>query len=481
VEKNKQTEMTSNAIVDDVVLQKAMHDFDVHQQICELDHSDGLHIRLEHRHDGEDEHSHNHKHEHEHEHSCAQPSQSSDNDELQERRHFESVVRSFQGYAAYTMNWIDRKESDWMRLDSELRLLVPTMATKFHYMRQAVLVNSKLLRAFVADYIPVFEHNRDSDSNEDSDSDSNGDNKQSPSSSPSPPSLPSLSTSPVQVQFDNDLNGAAGSFSIASLRGSDMSKVKSTLRQLARDWSAEGAAERRQCYGPLLAEVTRCYGDVPLERRGSIKMLCPGCGLARLPWELARMGFASQGNEFAFYMLFASNFVLNALDSIDAVRIYPFAHSTSNNWRAQDQLRAVTIPDVVPCDLPDACDFSMCAGDFVEVYSATPNQWDCIVTSFFIDTAHNIIEYVRTIATALKDGGRWINLGPLLYHFADTPSEHSIELSLDELLPVIRHFGFTVERKSLERSTYAQNQRSMLQTNYQCVFFSAILSTSATS
>ena len=31
----------------------------------------------------------------------------------------------------------------------------------------------------------------------------------------------------------------------------------------------------------------------------------------------------------------------------------------------------------------------------------------------------------------LKPGGRWINLGPLLYHFADIPKEPSIEPSYD--------------------------------------------------
>ena len=27
-------------------------------------------------------------------------------------------------------------------------------------------------------------------------------------------------------------------------------------------------------------------------------VLCPGCGLARLPFDLVRLGYAAQGNEF---------------------------------------------------------------------------------------------------------------------------------------------------------------------------------------
>ena len=32
----------------------------------------------------------------------------------------------------------------------------------------------------------------------------------------------------------------------------DMDKVQSTLKQLVRDWSSAGAAEREQCYTPII-------------------------------------------------------------------------------------------------------------------------------------------------------------------------------------------------------------------------------------
>ena len=34
-----------------------------------------------------------------------------------------------------------------------------------------------------------------------------------------------------------------------------MDKVRSTLKQFVRDWSAEGAKERRQCYLPVIKEI----------------------------------------------------------------------------------------------------------------------------------------------------------------------------------------------------------------------------------
>lgn len=45
------------------------------------------------------------------------------------------------------------------------------------------------------------------------------------------------------------------------------------------------------------------------------------------------------------------------------------------------------------------------------------------MTLFFLDTAHNVIEYIKTIKKILKKGGVWINIGPLLYHYADMMDE----------------------------------------------------------
>lgn len=45
---------------------------------------------------------------------------------------------------------------------------------------------------------------------------------------------------------------------------------------------------------------------------------------------------------------------------------------------------------------------------FCSLYADT---WDCIATCFFIDTAHNVIDYIDTIWKILKPGGIWINVG----------------------------------------------------------------------
>ena len=63
------------------------------------------------------------------------------------------------------------------------------------------------------------------------------------------------------------------------------------------------------------------------------------------------------------------------------------------------------IPDILPgAGLENFGRMRMSAGDFLEVYSA-PSQaqrFDCVVTCFFLDTAHNVLEYLEIIACVLK-------------------------------------------------------------------------------
>ena len=48
----------------------------------------------------------------------------------------------------------------------------------------------------------------------------------------------------------------------------------------------------------------------------------------------------------------------------------------------------------------------MAAGDFLEVYKAYEYErhFDCVVTCFFIDCAHNIMEFIDIIHKILKPG-----------------------------------------------------------------------------
>lgn len=42
-----------------------------------------------------------------------------------------------------------------------------------------------------------------------------------------------------------------------------------------------------------------------------VNILVPGTGLGRLAFEIAKLGYSCQGNEYSLHMLFTSNFLLN--------------------------------------------------------------------------------------------------------------------------------------------------------------------------
>lgn len=102
-------------------------------------------------------------------------------------------------------------------------------------------------------------------------------------------------------------------------------------------------------------------------------------------------------------------------------------------------------------------------------------QWDCVVTCFFLDTAHNIIEYIECISKILKKGGIWINIGPLLYHYAEQVEEVQLELPWEEIDKIIPQFGFAYRRKPEWRDcVYTHDKDSMMHLIYKCIFFSAV-------
>ena len=43
-----------------------------------------------------------------------------------------------------------------------------------------------------------------------------------------------------------------------------------------------------------------------------VKVLVPGAGLGRLVFEFAKEGYTAQGNEFSYFMLLISNYLLNS-------------------------------------------------------------------------------------------------------------------------------------------------------------------------
>lgn len=292
----------------------------------------------------------------------------------------------------------------------------------------------------------------------------------------------------------------------------DRDKARSTLRQLYRDWSAEGAGERTISYGPVLTALEEEFASVPLQKKGDIHILIPGAGLGRLPFEVCRLGFSVEGNEISYHQLLTSSFILNHLAPGQQYELYPFALSFSNHATRAHQLRKVMIPDIHPGTALEEASaetdthaferMGMAAADFCVAYKESRNRdaYNAVLTVFFIDTAPNLIAYIETVWHCLQPGGVWINNGPLLWHFENNPpgkTSHreeesrpdnqsgsqplgiaeagSVELSGDEVLALLRHFGFVIEKHEYgERSTgYIQDPDSMMLHLYKPSFWIA--------
>ncbi len=296
----------------------------------------------------------------------------------------------------------------------------------------------------------------------------------------------------------------------------DVDKARSTLRQFYRDWSADGAAEREQSYGPVMralaAEQMR-RGNVAAAGSVPLKVLVPGAGLGRLVFDLCLAGYEAEGNEISYHQLLASSYILNYTQRAGQFRIYPWVHSFSNHRVRANHLRSYSVPDIHPAQAMYAASsnaggssgssgssgisgigsMSMCAADFLCLYSNEEhaNAYDAVASVFFLDTAPNLIRYLETIRHCLRPGGLLINVGPLLWHFEnnapgnhgrddDGDGEHdaasstgiadpgSFELSGDEVIALVETLGFTIVSHETGRETpYIHDDQSMLQTVYK--------------
>jgi carnosine N-methyltransferase len=204
----------------------------------------------------------------------------------------------------------------------------------------------------------------------------------------------------------------------------------------------------------------------------------------------------------------ASSLILNHTQRAEQFKIAPFALSCSNHLSRDDQLQTFAVPDIHPgtelataqgSKIPAHERMSMSTGDFCVLYNSLDykDAFDAVTTIFFIDTAPNLIRYIEAVRNCLKTGGIWVNLGPLLWHHASHNSSHetddddetkhkhvsdagigdpgSVELTNDEVLMLVEHLGFKLEKQesgTLETG-YISNPRSMLRNIYRPVFWVA--------
>ncbi|EJD01859.1 N2227-domain-containing protein [Fomitiporia mediterranea MF3/22] len=411
----------------------------------------------------------------------------SEADIAEEQQHFAKVVATFEQYASYSLAANNRRRKDLFSLSLEDQKLLDELGWKQRLVDvdNAILENAKFVRAIIAEP-EIFS---DADLFQDGDEDDYGEQGATEGSN----HIHSHLHSGGPHHGFSHLHPGSSVNNTAQDRPSskkkryrptdfDMDKLRSTLKQFVRDWSDEGKSERDVCYEPMKDALLRHFANVPEAERSKLRVLVPGAGLGRLAYDIARLGFSCQGNEFSHYMLLASFFILNRTEQVHQHTIYPHVHSFSNIPNREALLRPVSIPDAFPSAIPRGVNFSLVAGDFEEVYGNDDHEedepqagkWNAVMTCFFIDTAKNVINYLRIIHRILAPGGVWINLGPLLWHWENnTTNDPSIELDLEEVKALCRKLGFRLENERTLETTYTNNSQSMLGYVYKTAFWTA--------
>lgn len=284
---------------------------------------------------------------------------------------------------------------------------------------------------------------------------------------------------------DAEINGrSAAENPDTSAEGSREAEEKQVLSRevrrgfalLARDWSSLGKEERTVCYEPLIDAVESAYTEASRAMRSltrsGFRVLVPGAGAGRLPWELVRRGFVVEGCEMSFTALLVGNYVLNSTSGERTTKIYPFAHEHSNVRSSGAATRPVEIPDVNPKDIPHVADFAIRAANFVEAYDGQDNSWDAVASCMAFDLSDAVIEHVRRVSQILKPGGVWTFVGPI--PCLDGGQVDGIHISVEEFMGIVRKSGFKMVRREQIECLHSADPQSLRAVHLKCPFVVAV-------
>jgi hypothetical protein len=149
----------------------------------------------------------------------------------------------------------------------------------------------------------------------------------------------------------------------------------------------------------------------------------------------------------------------SATNTTNQHTIQPFSHRFSNQRSNKHLFRQVTFPDVLP---RYSTHFQIAEGDFLK-HRPDGELYDYIVTQFFIDTGPNIVATLTQIRELLKPGGKWINLGPLLW---SSGGSVAMELNLEEVLALAKGIGFHIVGEDDEEEVDKRYRRRTVECEY---------------
>ena len=101
-----------------------------------------------------------------------------------------------------------------------------------------------------------------------------------------------------------------------------------------------------------------------------MKIIIPGCGLGRLTYEIAKLGFNVHGNDMSIYMMMTINYIFNNCKKSNEFLIQPYIHNHLDYIELEDRYRILSIPDECPCEnnLFNTDRIKMEVGDFNYIF-----------------------------------------------------------------------------------------------------------------
>ncbi|KAI0060029.1 N2227-domain-containing protein [Artomyces pyxidatus] len=237
--------------------------------------------------------------------------------------------------------------------------------------------------------------------------------------------------------------------------------VSDFMGHVVRDWSEEGAAERARIFPPILQALRRELAGVV----GPKRVLVPGFGLGRLAHEIANDNdYIVDANELDYGSVIGYKFLVNKTTSVFQHTLYPFINKWTHQRSATGRFNAVRFPDMLPTS-----PVNLIEGNFLTKFPQA-EQYDAVVSLFFIDVSENVIDFLANIHRLLKPGGLWVNLGPLKW------GDHSqLQLSAEEVIKLAGLIGLDVDVGSHQsiKAVYAQQADSLLEFTYVTQFWTA--------
>ncbi|KAL7492012.1 hypothetical protein ACHAWT_001268 [Skeletonema menzelii] len=216
------------------------------------------------------------------------------------------------------------------------------------------------------------------------------------------------------------------------------------IHHTARDWTHGAASCREETIMWIVRAIVQYYTQDRSSNDGPhhpLRVLIPGAGLGRLAYEVStcrdlienRVMPRVEANDSSVTMIFAAQSVIKMLQEQQhesrqlQSAIHPFLSDPQvNEIDARKRFEMEVFPDQHAIDsykyyhdlTGTNPNLSFTIGDFVSTYSqqSKQNQYDVVATSFFIDTATNIYEYIYMMKHMLDTNGIWVNCGPVQWH-----------------------------------------------------------------